>query len=99
MTLSTTQELISDKAKEGHFLLTLIQSGTGESHLATEIVCELLKDGKSVSNESYFVIILVCAKIKGRGGEWAGQPLDPRLFIAIVNIYAYRTERHWLHTF
>ena len=57
MTLSRTQQWILDKAKEGHFLLTLIQSGIGESNLATEIVRELLRDGKSVSNESY----LVCA--------------------------------------
>ena len=63
--------------------------------MANEIARELLRDGKSVSKESYYVIILVCAKKGGGGG--AGQPLDPRLFIAIVSIYAYRTERHWLH--
>ena len=62
----TTQQLILDKAKEGHSLLTLILSGTGKGHLANEIAHELLRDGKSVSKESYYVIILVCAK-KGEG--------------------------------
>ena len=63
---STTQQLILDKAQEWHSLLTLIQSGTRKSHLANEIARELLRDGKSVSKESYYVIILVCAK---KGGE------------------------------
>ena len=84
-----------DNAKEGHSLLTLILSGTGKGHLANEIAYELLRDVKSVSKESYYVIILVCAKKGGGGGT--DQPLDPRLFIAIGSIYAFRRERHWLH--
>ena len=58
------QQLILDKAKEGHSLYTLIlsHSGTGKGHLANEIARELPRDGKSVSKESYYVIILVCAK-------------------------------------
>ena len=48
MSLSTTQQLILDKAKEGHSLLILGQSGTGKSHLFKEIAHELLRDGKSV---------------------------------------------------
>ena len=60
------QQLILDKAKEGHSLHTLILSGTGKGHLANEIARELPRDGKSVSKESYYVIILVCAK-KGEG--------------------------------
>ena len=37
-------------------------SGTGKGDLANEIARELPRDGKSVSKESYYVIILVCAK-------------------------------------
>ena len=84
-----------EKAKEGHSLLTLILSGTGKGHLANEIARELLRDGKSVSKNSYYVIILVCAK-KEEGDGLANQ-LDPRLFVAVGSIYAYRTERYWLH--
>ena len=51
------QQLILDKAKEGHSLLTFILSGTGKGRLANEIARELLRDGKSVSKNSYFVII------------------------------------------
>ena len=53
---------VLDKAKEGHSLLTLILSGTGKGHLANEIARELLRDGKSVSKNNYYEIILVCAK-------------------------------------
>ena len=42
--LSTTQPLILTKAKEGHSLLILGQSGTGKSHLVKEIA-----RGKSVA--------------------------------------------------
>ena len=45
MALSTTQQLILDKAEEGHPLLILGQSGTGKSHLVKEIACELLRAG------------------------------------------------------
>ena len=55
--------------------------------MANEIARELPRDGKSVSKESYYVMILVCAK-KGEGEGLAN------LFIAIGSIYAYRTERH-----
>ena len=49
MALSTTQQLILDKAKEGYSLLILGQSGTGKSHLVKEIARELLRDRKFVS--------------------------------------------------
>ena len=49
MALSTKQQLILTKAKEGHSLLILGQSGTGKSHLVKEIARGLLLDGKSVS--------------------------------------------------
>ena len=49
MALSTKQQLILTKAKEGHSLLILGQSGTGMSHLVQEIARGLLLDGKSVS--------------------------------------------------
>ena len=54
MALSTTQQLILDKAKEGHSLLILGQSGAGKSHLVKEIAHELLRDGKSVYNWNCF---------------------------------------------
>ena len=53
MALSTMQQLIMDKAKEGHSLLILGQSGTGKSHLVKEIAHELLRDWKSVYDERF----------------------------------------------
>ena len=65
--LSITQHLIG-QSKRRAFLLTLIQSGTGKSQLANEIARELLREGKSVSKENYYAIILVCAqKREGEG--------------------------------
>ena len=43
------QQLILDKAKEGHSLHTLIQVGPEKGDLANEIARELPRDGKYVS--------------------------------------------------
>ena len=67
MALSTTQQLILDKAKEGYSLLILGQSGTGKSHLVKEIARELLRDRKFVSTvriEFFFLKTLNYFRIK-----------------------------------
>ncbi|KAJ8311488.1 hypothetical protein KUTeg_010843 [Tegillarca granosa] len=49
MALTKTQQEILDKAKEGHSLLILGQSGTGKSYLVKEISRILSREGKAVS--------------------------------------------------
>ena len=56
--------------------------------MTNEIARELLRNGKSVSKESYYVIILVCANKRGGGRGWSAS--GSVLFIAIVNNYEHR---------
>ena len=84
MALSITQQLILDKAKEGHSLLILGHSGTGKSHLVKEIARELLRYRKFVSTvriETFFLKTLNYFRIK------VLQVPQILLFLAIFVIY------------
>ena len=79
----------TETAEFGHIPCSLLYKvGSGKAR-------ELVRDGKSVSKESYYVIILVCAKKRGGVRGWPAS--GSVLFIAEVNNYEHRTERHWLH--
>ena len=53
----------------GHIPCSLLYKvGPGKATWPTKIARELLRNGKSVSKESYYVIILVCAQKR----EWGG---------------------------
>ena len=76
-------------AEFGHIPCSLFYKvGPKKSHSANEIARELLRNGKSVSKESYYVIILVCANKRGGGRGWSASGFV--LFIAIVNNYEHR---------